>query len=203
LKKKGLVSTQTKGKKQVYIPESPEHLAEMLDRQVVEVSVQKDLLTQILPELAQLYTSTDSRPQVRFFEGKEGLTSIQKIVLSSGVKEVFAITPLDELFNIFPAHQRSYSPKRIERGIRSKLIYSSSKGPILSATDASMNRESRFVPNDKMPFTGDVTIFGNSVAFAALKGQISGIIIDHPAIAESFRGFFQFLWEFSSQFDKK
>lgn len=202
LKKKGLVSTQMKGKKQLFIPESPEHLSDVLDHRIIEVSVQKDILAKILPELSQLYNSVGSRPQVRFFEGKEGLVSMQKIFLSAGVKEVMAITPLDDLLAIFPSHQNNYSNTRVEKGIHSKVIYSSSQGPILKSTDEAMLRETRFVPVDKMPFSGDITIFGNSVAITSLKGQISGIMIEHPGIADSFRGFFNFLWEFSSQFDK-
>ncbi len=203
LKKKGLVSTQSQGKKQLYIAESPDHLSDVLDHRMVEVSFQKEILSKILPELSQLYSSTGSRPQVRFFEGKEGLVSMQKIFLSSGIKEVMAITPLDDLFTLFPNHQNTYSNKRTDKGIKSKLIYSSSKGPILDSSNESMMRETRFVPTNKMPFSGDVTIFGNSVAISALSGQISGIVIEHPVIAESFRGFFNFLWEFASQFDKK
>lgn len=201
LKKKGLVSTQTKGKKQLYIAESPEHLDSMLDNQIHYVSAQKEVLAGALPDLLALYQSAGHRPTVRFFEGKEGLGQMQSIFFKSGQKEVRSITNLDDVLNVFPNHLKTHSPQRAQRGIQSKVIYSSSQGPIMPS-DPEKLRESKFIPADKMPFSGDVNILGNMVAITALKGQISGVIIEHQAIADSFRSFFNFLWEFASQFSK-
>lgn len=202
LKKKGLVSTQTKGKKLLYIAESPEHLESVLDNQLHHVSVQKEVLAGALPDLLSLYQSAGHRPTVRFFEGKEGIGQMQSIFLKSGAKEVLAITNLDDVLAIYPNHLKTYPSQRIKRQIHSKLIYSATRGHIYKDHDEEQLRETRFIPPDKMPFSGDVTIFGNSVAITALKGQVSGVIIEHQAIADSFRGFFNFLWEFASQFSK-
>jgi sugar-specific transcriptional regulator TrmB len=199
LKKKGLVSTQTKGSKQVLIPESPEHLQDMLDSQIHAIGGQKEILSKVLPDLLSLYQSLGTRPQVRFFEGTEGLLRMQDIFLKSGHKEVLAIESLDDIFRIFPKHQDTYSSRRVKNKIHSKLIYSSSQGPILKANDEAMLRETRFIPVEKMPFSGDVVIYGSSVAITSLRGKISAVLIEHHDIAESFRGFFKFLWEFASQ----
>ena len=198
LKKRGLVSTQMKGKKQIYMAESPEHLEGMLDNQLHEIAVQKEMFSSVLPNLLSLYQSSGSRPTVRFFDGKEGLLRMQELVLKSGEKEVLGITPMDELLNLFPGHKSSYTSRRIKKGIRAKLIYTSAQGPILKDSDEKMLRESKFVSLEKMPFRGgDLTIFGSSVALTALRGQISGVVIENAAIAESFRQFFNFLWKFA------
>jgi sugar-specific transcriptional regulator TrmB len=202
LKKRGLVSTQTSGKKQLYIAESPEHLEDLLDSQLHQIAVHKEMLSQVLPNLLSMHQATGSRPTVRFFDGKEGLLQMQKLLLKSDAKEVVAIAALDEILNVFPSHRSSYSKKRIEKGISSKLIYSSGKGPILKDSDAESLRESRYIPPEKLPFNGDITIFQNTVMITSLRGQISGIVIEHQGIAESFKGFFSFLWEFAGQFSK-
>lgn len=202
LKEFGLVSTQTKGKKQLFIAESPDQLEFVLDKKLDEIKQKKEEFQRTIPELLDLYRSSGVHPQVRFFEGAEGILRMQEILLKSGVKEVLGITSLDDVLNIFPNHTQNYSSRRIKNNIRSRLIYTSSRGAILSETDEKMLRETRFISADKMPFGGDMTIFGDSVAIIALRGKVSGIIIDHPEIANSFRNFFQFLWQFTDQAKK-
>ena len=65
LKKRGLVSTQTKGKKQLYIAESPEHLGGLLDSQLHEISINKETLSGLLPNLLNLYQSAGHRRLLR------------------------------------------------------------------------------------------------------------------------------------------
>src|SRR3989338_8043322 len=64
LKKMGLVSTQTKGKKQLFIAESPDQLEFMIDRQKGELEQKKEELYKLLPELTSLFNVSDSKPQV-------------------------------------------------------------------------------------------------------------------------------------------
>lgn len=194
LKKLGLVSTQTKGKKQLFIAESPDQLEFVLDKQLADVKNKKDEFQKMIPELLNLYRSSGTQPQVRFFEGKEGLMRMQEIVLKSNVKEILAIASVDQIFEVFPSHQNNYSAKRIEKGIRSRIVYTSSKGPILKDSDEKMLRKSKFIEENKMPLSGDLAIYGDSVAITALTGKISGVIIDHPEIAKSFRSFFELIW---------
>src|SRR3989344_5864289 len=131
LKKLGLVSTQTKGKKQLFIAESPDQLEFVLDKQLTDVKNKKDELQKMIPELLNLYRSSGSQPQVRFFEGKEGLLRMQEIVLKSDIKEILAVASVDQIFEVFPSHTNNYSARRIRKGIKSRIVYTSSKGPIL------------------------------------------------------------------------
>lgn len=198
LKKKGLVSTQTKGKKHLFIAESPVRLEFYLDSELKDVERRKDELNKILPDLERLYASIDSRPQVRFFEGKEGLLAMRDIFLRSGEKELLGVTSMDDVFKVFPKHREEYTPERVKRGIKSRLIYSYSGGRLFEENDEKMLREARFIPVEKMPFSGDITIYGNSVAITAFEGKISGVIIEHPEIARSFKRFFEFMWNTTS-----
>ena len=195
LKKMGLVSTQTKGKKQLFIAESPDQLEFVIDRELNEVKRKKEDLKKILPDLENLHRSSGVQPQVRFFEGKEGLLRMQENVLKSNAKEILAIASADQVLDIFPAHLEDYSIRRIKKGIKSRLIYTGSKGPILKEKDPASLREAKFVSPEKMPLSGDLAIYGDSVAISAFTGKISGVIIDHPDIANSFRNFFELIWQ--------
>src|SRR3989344_3084998 len=57
LKKKGLVSTQKKGKKDLYIAESPDQLEAVVAREKKLFESKSDVIKEALPELLALFSS--------------------------------------------------------------------------------------------------------------------------------------------------
>ena len=159
LKKMGLVSAQIKGKKQLFIAESPEQLEFMIERQKSELEQKKEELHKLLPELTNIFSLSDSKPQVRFFEGKEGLLKMQGELLKSGTDEVVSFASADGLIKIFPDHPQTLSSKRVQSGIRSRLIYTNRGEPALKRSDENMLREAKYVSPDKFPFKSDIAIY--------------------------------------------
>jgi|SRR3989338_1401735 len=194
LKKKGLVSTQTKGKKQIFIAESPDKLELLIDNELKNVESKKSELNNFLPELLGLFNSSGERPHVKFFEGKEGILALQREFLKTENAPICGITSLDNIFEVFPEFENTYTKKRVSKKIHSRTIYTSRKGPILKESDESSFRESKFIEPDKLPLGVDITIFKDKVAIVALKGKISGTLIEHKEIADSFRAIFELVW---------
>lgn len=194
LKKMGLVSTQIKGKKQIFIAESPEQLEFLIDRQKNELEQKKEELQKFLPELTNLFNISDSKPQVRFFEGKEGLIKMHSELLKSKTDEVVSFASTDGLLKLFPNYPQTLSSKRIQKGIRSRIIYSNSGGPVLKSHDESMLREAKYVSPDRFPFKSDIAIYGDNISVSALEGKVVGVLITHKELAESFRALFNLLW---------
>lgn len=194
LKKRGLTSSQTRGKKQLFIAESPDQLEVFVNKEIADSKQKKETLADILPDLKSLFNLADEKPQVRFFEGKEGLLRMQEDFLKVKGKEVLGIFAVDDVVKLFPEHLNAYTTKRVQKRIRSRSIYTSQRGPILDRQDAKLLRQAKFVKPNQMPFSADITIYDNKVAIAALKGKISGTIIENSAVADSFRGFFELVW---------
>lgn len=194
LKKLGLVSTQTKGKKQIFIAESPEQLDFMIEKQKTEIENKKEELSKLLPELTNLFNLTGEKPQVRFFEGKEGILKIQSEFLKTKADFIYGISDFDSVMEVFPNFSSAYSSKRAQKKIPSKLIYTSTKGPFLKDADKDFLRESKYVSKDKLSLGSDITIFGDKIAIMALKGRVSGVIIEHKEMADSLRSIFELLW---------
>ncbi len=194
LKKIGLVSSQTKGKKQLFIAESPSQLEHILDIRNKELEQQKQELRSILPELGTIFRLGDEKPLVRYFEGKEGLLRMQEEFLKIKTREILGIFSMDAVYNLFPEHSDDYSARRIKKGIASKIIYTSEKGPTLAANDTQTLRKAKFLSPQKMPFTADITVFDNSIAISSLKGKIGGTIITNTEVANSFKTLFQLVW---------
>ncbi len=192
LKKRGLVSTHMRGKKTVFIAEAPSQLEFMLDHELKAVEEKKSELAKVLGQLELMHAQTDSKPIVRYFEGREGILKMQDDLIKSTVKEVVAISAVDDLIKIFPDHPKKLSPRRVQKGIYSRFIYTSVRGAFLD--DTGMLRESRFIAPEKLPFNLDLAIYGDVVAISDLKGSVSGISIRNKDIAKSFTALFELLW---------
>lgn len=195
LKKMGLISMQTKGKKQFYIAEDPDQLEFLIDREKKDLEQKQEELKEVLPELKELFNTTEDRPHVRFFEGKEGLERMQDVFIKSQEKEVVSILSADDIFQIFPMLTNSYTPRRVQKKIHSRVVYTSSKGKIFKDSDKEMLRDAVYLPASEHNYHADIVVSGKQVHISALKGKISGIIIDHKDIADSFRILFEMLWK--------
>jgi sugar-specific transcriptional regulator TrmB len=190
----GLASTQTKGKKQLFQAESPDNFSHLFQREEVTLKEKREELAQLLPDLRSLFTNSGGRAKIRFIEGIEGVSRIQEEFLQSGEKMVYGMSSLDDLFRVFPKQTESFSPRRIEKRIHLKFIYTSSQGPILQNANDSLLTESKYIPADKLPFHLDMAVYGDNVALASLRGNVSGVFIEHREIAESLKNLFEFFW---------
>src|SRR3990167_2881613 len=97
LKKKGLISTQAKGKKQFFIAESPDKLELLIDNELKNIEEKKNELNNFLPELLNLFNASGQRPHVKFFEGKEGVSALLKEFLKTYATTICGITSLDNI----------------------------------------------------------------------------------------------------------
>ena len=198
LKKKGLVSTQMKGKKDLYIAESPDQLEKVLEQESKDLEIKMNELKKALPELASVFNLAGDKPVVRYFEGKEGLLRMQEEFLKCKSKQILAIANFDNVMDLFPNQKSDYTERRVKAGIESKAIYTSKRGNIVEY-GPSVLRELRYIPFDKFSFDADITIYDNIVAIASLRGQIGGLLVEHQGIAESFKSLFNFIWKLSEK----
>lgn len=193
LKKMGLVSTQIKGKKQLFIAEDPDQLEILLTEKEKELEHKKEELEKMLPALSVMFNTADEKPQVRYFEGIEGIKKVQKEFLQTKSKLIYAISFRDDLYTAVP-NQGEYVKERVKRKIHTKFIYSSTKGRLPSTSDRELLVESRFIPPEQFPKGADITVFDHKVAIASLQGKVMCTVIEHGDVAKSFRGIFDLLW---------
>lgn len=195
LKRRGLVTVQTKGKRSLFVPESPAQLESMLERQAKDVELRKERLSGALPELTAMYNLGELKPVVRFFEGIAGLRKMQDDFLKSREKVLYGISNLDQVLKVFPQQRKEYTAMRIAKGIRTRFIYTSVKGKIFPAIEPEALRESRYIAPHRLPYTADISIWDDNVGIASLSGRLFGTIITQREVADSFKGLFELLWQ--------
>lgn len=194
LKDRGLMSEFEKGKKTYYAVESPEILSKLIEKQETSLRFQKQELGSVLPQLLKHFDSSGDRPKIRFFEGEEGISQIRSDFLKTKNETIYGFMNFDKVVQMFGKQMDNYSEKRIERKIYSKLLYTSSKGPVDRYTQKNKLREARFIPKTEFPFSADITIYRNKVAFISYNNKPIGVIMESKEITDTMKALFHLLW---------
>lgn len=193
LKKRGLMSSFEKGKKTYFAAESPENLQAFVGAQEKLAEVARQTFSAILGELAPLFDKTGERPRVRFFEGKEGLKTMQEDFLRTQDKSIVEFFSHDDLRDVFtPEERMAYRERKIKKKIISRAIYTRKDGPLLEGIPYA---EFRWVPQDRFSFSSDIIVYGSKVAIASLRGRLVGVIIESREMADTIRAVFELAWE--------
>lgn len=196
LTKKGLMTSFDQGKKTYFTAESPERLLSQIRVMEQELREKEREFSRYLPDLMGLYESADNKPKVKYYEGVEGLKAVQEEYLKVKSKKIYNISNIDDFFGTIPTVLNDYVPRRIKKGISSKLIYISKIGPNEKIeTNPNELRESRFIPFEEVPFEADITIFDDKISLESFDGKIVAVLIESKVIAKSMKAIFDYLWK--------
>ena len=204
----GLVSQSTKGKKTLFIAEDPVSLSRLIAKREAELNEQKQNFDAILPQLKNLNNVPVEAPVVKFYDGAEGIKSIMKTfyrsVEAEGVKQAYGLSNIDQLWALFPEfRETATNPTRVKSGIRSQIIYTSKEGSVFKGADQRKLREARYVPGDKYPISGDLSIVGPHLLLMSLMGSKPvAVTIRSEEIAQGMLAFFKLAWEGAEKYNK-
>ncbi|MBN1325803.1 hypothetical protein JW977_02375 [Candidatus Falkowbacteria bacterium] len=195
--KKGLMSSTERGKKTYYVAESPEYLLSLLRIQKNDIEQKEKDLEKIIPELKTIANISGEKPNVRVFEGKEGLKAIREQLLKIKSKMIYSFAPLDKLYSLFTEaeHSEAMTKRRVGKKIKSKILYTTKKGPYLKPYDEMNLREAKYIPEKQFPFNSGIDIYDNIVSIYTFKGKIMGVIIENDDIAQTMKSIFELIWE--------
>lgn len=100
LKAKGLVAESRKGKRKLFIAEDPETLKSLLNEKTEQLEKEKASLENIiLPALKAININQESKPQIKFFEGADGIDKVyDDYILNS--KNVIACGSYDSVLKV-------------------------------------------------------------------------------------------------------
>lgn len=186
LAKKGLVSETTVGKKTHYQAEPPERLETYVERRRVVLEEQTKRLRDIIPQIKMIQRETGERPVVKYFEGRAGVISSNEeyVKTASEEKTTYLIYSKDLLEDIFTEQERQkYRGVRLGRDLKSKVIYTYSKGEIPNDGTGERIR----IDQAKYPITCDIAIYGDKVKIAILGKFLSAVIIESSDFATTMK----------------
>lgn len=206
--KMGLASTVERGKKTIYIAENPKELTSILEKEKREIEAREKELAESMTQLKALYNRNNNKPTVRFFEGLDGLESLDRITYPSdslGTKrETKNIIPLDILEELFPDRRKKSVGDRVKLGLKSRLIYTRSSKLNIEENKDSL-RTAIHLPRDKYPFTASLAIYpGLGIKiFYFDKEKPFGVLIESAELARNFELFYDLAWTGAEYLQKK
>lgn len=192
LRKFGLLSISEIAGVNYYVAVHPKKIEDMLFHR--EHQVRK-----ALPELYGLYQSSEAfRPNMRFYEGVEGVKEILEETLMANQDKVHRIIQsLDVITDLLGReYLEEYTKRRIELGILHKSLRQSvplEHIPTYALQGESWKREVRFLPAD-MSLSTTTWIWDDKVAVIATRGENYSFIIESKDYSHTQKQLFDLQW---------
>ncbi|MFZ1720574.1 MAG: helix-turn-helix domain-containing protein [Candidatus Moraniibacteriota bacterium] len=200
---KGLVFEILEGRENMYQAVSPGKLMDVVQEKEMR-------LAKVLPELEKLYMSFAPNESVSMYRGKEGWKNYLRDILRVGADTYIigatgAVTDR-EIAPLFEQFQKESKRK----GIKFHLLYRGEVGKAPEILGHLGVRSQYKILPEKYSGLGSVAIFGDHVVIiSAVKGvgslgdDTSMTIVVNQNIADTFRVWFQCMWDGISDVPKK
>lgn len=201
LSKKGLVSISGKEPKQEYRCENPEKFLKFIRQDIEKREEDYRYAELLLPELKSVY-KVGTRPQVKFYEGIEGMKQVYEDTLTASGPFV-AMASYDDMHKTLKGYFPDYYRRRAAKGLFVRGIVPATE---LARERKKMNpfeaRELALVPKELFDISPDIEIYDNKVMIASWKEEL-GIIIESQEIADALKKLFELAWKEAKRLDKE
>ena len=189
LKEKGLVSEIRKKGKSLFYAEDPRSIEDMLEEK-------KNKLAKIMPELLSFTNLIDKKPEIRYFEGDEGIKNIYKDMLKYPEKEMVSWFSDDYAKDFDESFFEDYFfKKRVEKKIFARIIVPDNKKTrLLKERDKEHLRKTKIISADLFDVKVEINIYGKgSVTIISFKEKFA-LIIESKMIHDSLKNIFELIW---------
>ncbi|MFZ2150517.1 MAG: helix-turn-helix domain-containing protein [Candidatus Absconditicoccaceae bacterium] len=189
LVKIGIAQTIIKNKSTYYSVISPDKLLKMRETKCENLKAK-------LPEFMAIAHKFDNKPQVKFFEGLEGLKQLYEDMLSSNTEPIHAFLGIgsasQNLLNYLNLH---FLPERIKIGLHAKvLLCNEEKKKDYPAYTSSRKflTEHKVLSFDFVKLYNEINIYGNDKISLVMfsEDEMSGLIIQSKKLHDTLKGIF-------------
>ncbi len=197
---KGFVTTLKTKKALLFIPQEPAKLLNMLKEK-------EDSLNEALPELIGLFNLSPQKPKIQVFQGKTGIETIYQEVIDSLKKsEVLTFGTLAHFKsayqNLMKKWYKATKNKRFKiREIITQEAFSTNYFKKIKE-NKNLNHQIKFLAKDKKIFDNDNIIYANKLAIFSTKKELFVILIESPAIVNTYRILFDLAWQSAKKYSR-
>ena len=187
LVKKGLVLSYLKKSRKRFVVADPAVLQEKLDQQ-------QKVLQGLMPELSALYGGKTQKPQVRFYEGKDGLNAVFREILREA-KDLIAVSSIEDTANELGDYLPAFSKERAKRGIPVRIISYDSQAARERQILGPYELRQVKLCETKIQFHSLSLCWDHKLALVTLGDGAMIVVIESRDISQTFRAMFEWLWE--------
>lgn len=191
LQEQGYIKVVEQNSSKLFEAETPDFFLNQINQKRQELADQEILLKNNLDRLSALYHKKPEQPQVRYFEGEEGLVELERYNLDQLTEEgnqMFALTPIDLLEEQFPDSRFNAVSERVQKGIWCTALYTHKDGPLQTSRHQRDLRHPIYLPRELLDITETICIFPDwGVKIFNFDPQnYFGILIQSKAVAHNF-----------------
>lgn len=188
LVKRGVVSSYIKRGTRYFEATDPTKLLEIAKERERQVQ-------SILPDLVALKGSAIKKPELEFYEGKEGIKTLMERIIKEKPKELLVIANAQKQIEVMGFYFEQYLKQRIKHKIKARVLAEKSKfsEARIKKKDIEEYRETRFLP-EKITEPVVKYIYKDTVTIISFEPHIIGISITDVNIAAYERKVFENLW---------
>lgn len=159
------------------------------------LEARKQMLAQTLPQLRALYYRASGKPNIRFYEGEEGVKTALWDTLSGNQTDIEAVFSMAEIMEV-PGLDAidEYMRQRVAQQAFMRVVRSRSRdrADIWPSSHAEM-RELRYTP-ESVVISMTFMIYGSRVALLSSKKECYGLVIESEEYAQMMRAMYQAIW---------
>jgi sugar-specific transcriptional regulator TrmB len=195
LSERGLISEVEKEGKRLFMGEAPERILSLIRFQREELNSKEQQAQSVIPFLLALQQQGGEKPQIRYFEGKEGMQVVREIFL--GLEGEFVqVVPYtqakaqEEIAQSADGHFMEIEQKEIPH--RALLVVEDPATcvvPRLSCGDV------RLVSKEEFPLQSEITVRGDHVLLFSYEPTLLSVVLQDVSIARAVKGLFDLAWK--------
>jgi sugar-specific transcriptional regulator TrmB len=187
--KKGIVTCITENKKTYFQAKNPEKLLGYIEEQKQRLDQKKEKLAGGMEQLKKKFASLKSEQEAEIYRGIEGVKTILLDCLDT--KEVLFIGATGLVEEKLPYFWPQYNKKRIKNKVMWKLLlnYEARNKPITRSKFYNF----KLLPKE-LSGPNVIYIYGDKIANVLWVDPPISFVITDKRVAQSYRGYFNFLW---------
>lgn len=193
LKRRGLMSTFDKGRKTMFVAESPDKLKALADKEMRAVQEKADRLKQSLPLFMALFNSASvSKPMVKFYEGEEGVSTCRALIAQSK-GEVLNFAARDEGTVALSKVNEEERLDLTQRVYGRKIVAIKPGMPRPKTVSKLWQR--RVISYEQYPFTGDMLFFDGKILIFFMHEKPYVFLLENQETYEMLKALFELAWQ--------
>ncbi len=185
LVKKGLASYAIEANRKKFAAANPEKLNDYLNEK-------KNLVSEIIPEMKEMFNRTEEKSQVNMFKGLKGMKTVFEDILKNAKGENLVIDSSGKFTEKMPYYFPHFKKGLEQNKIKVRHIVRKGKENTLHpSTTTEMRSFPKIVGEQKIT----TNIYGDKVALILWSDVPEAVIIKDKSAAEAYRSYFEILWK--------
>jgi sugar-specific transcriptional regulator TrmB len=200
LVKKGIVSHYKQNNVSYFKAAPPERIIEFLGNKEAEIEKQKKAFQESIPYFEGFIGKKELKREAEVFEGAEGIKNIRELALSKMKKGdsmlYFGNSASGHVHML--GYWDDWNKRRIKKKITAKIIYNQDATEFGERRKKQAYTEVKYLPQ-KGSTDAWIEIYGDTIAIVMKKETPMSIVLNNKLVAESFRTYFNILWNVSKK----